>query len=70
MKYLSDLVEENGDRIEYFRLSISERELQNYTIESVFNCSDRHGGTFDSFKYYNDYVILIPKNKVSEYERN
>lgn len=28
---------------------------------SVFNYSEKHGGTFDSFKYYNDYVVDITK---------
>jgi phosphoserine aminotransferase len=26
---------------------------------SVFNYSEKYGGTIDSFKYYNDYVIDI-----------
>ena len=26
---------------------------------SVFNYSVKYGGTFDSFKYYNDYVIEL-----------
>lgn len=28
---------------------------------SVFNYSQKYGGTFDSFKYYNDYVVDITK---------
>ena len=28
---------------------------------SVFNYSEKYGGTYDSFKYYNDYVIELGK---------
>jgi len=64
MKYLSDLVKENGDILARLSQCFPVKDLQNYTTEDVFNYSDRHGGTFDSFKYYNDYVILVKKNKV------
>ena len=26
---------------------------------SVFNYSEKYGGTLDSFRYYNDYVIEL-----------
>ena len=33
-------------------------EILCYNV-SVFNYSEKYGGTFDSFKYYNDYVIEL-----------
>ena len=27
-------------------------------LMSVFNFSNNNGGTIDSFKYYNDYVVI------------
>lgn len=55
--FLKDLIEKNGDKL------INRRQATdpNKKYENVFNYSDRHGGTFDSFKYYNNFVVEITK---------
>ena len=52
--FLKDLVDSNGDRIVHYTKCKDEN-----TYVSVFNYSEKYGGTFDSFKYYNDYVIEL-----------
>lgn len=54
MKFLKDLVEENGHKIMHYT---QVRENHNYM--SVFDYSVKYGGTYDSFKFYNDYVIEV-----------
>lgn len=52
--FLIDLVKENGHKlIHYTQL----KEGRKY--ETVFNYSEKYGGTFDSFKYYNEYYVDI-----------
>lgn len=36
---------------------------KNYTVVNPFNYSQDNGGLALAFQYYNDYVVLIPKNK-------
>ena len=50
--FLKELVDSNGDRIVHYTKCKDENKYV-----SVFNYSEKYGGTFDSFKYYNDYVI-------------
>jgi hypothetical protein len=56
MKYLKELVKEKG-----YQLRNSNQVLkQNESIEnvsSVFDFSDKNGGTYDGFKYYNNYYL-------------
>ena len=52
--FLKDLVDSNGDRIVHYTKCKDENKYV-----SVFNYSAKYGGTFDSFKYYNDYVIEL-----------
>lgn len=54
--FLKDLVNKNGDKIVYFRNCKPNKKYM-----SVFVYSSKFGGAFDSFKYYNDYVIEIIK---------
>ena len=54
MMFLNDLVEKNGHKIVHF-----DKCKIGHIYETVFNYSERHGGTVDSFKYYNDYIIDI-----------
>lgn len=54
MKSLQELVKENGDKIVYFQNCKANKKYM-----SVFNYSEKYGGTFDSFRYYNDYVIEL-----------
>ena len=61
MKYLKNLVEQNGDELRHYTQGIKENEQ---TV-SVFDYSVKHGGTFDSFKFYNDYFIVIKGNKMT-----
>lgn len=53
--FLEDLIEQNGDKL----IHHTQVRDPNKKYESVFNYSERHGGTFDSFKYYHNYVIEI-----------
>ena len=50
--FLKDLVDSNGDRIVHYTKC---KDGNKYV--SVFNYSAKYGGTFDSFKDYNDYGI-------------
>ena len=52
--FLKDLVDSNGDRIVHYTKCKDENKYV-----SVFNYSAKYGWTFDSFKYYNDYVIEL-----------
>ena len=52
--FLKDLVDSNRDRIVHYTKCKDENKYV-----SVFNYSVKYGGTFDSFKYYNDYVIEL-----------
>lgn len=52
--FLKDLVKKNGDKIVYYKNCKADKKYI-----SVFNYSKNYGGTFDSFKYYNDYVIEL-----------
>lgn len=54
MCYLNDLVQKNGDKI----VRCNECKV-NAKYISVFDYSEKYGGTYDSFKYYNTYVIEI-----------
>ena len=59
--FLKDLVEKNGDKIVRYDNC---REDKKYM--SVFNYSEKYGGTFDGFKYYNDYIIELWGKQESE----
>ena len=54
MYYLKDLVLKNGHKI------VKYNECKaNAKYMSVFDYSVKYGGTYDSFRYYNNYVIEI-----------
>ena len=57
MKFLLELIKKNGDKLVYYKNC---KENKKYI--SVFNYSNFHGGTFDAFKYYNDYVVEIKED--------
>lgn len=52
--FFKDLVEYNGDKI----VRYNETQL-NKKYASILNYSNKYGGTIDSFKYYNDYVVEL-----------
>lgn len=54
MKYLKDLAEEKGKQI----VRCNQIKSTDTGIQTVFNFSSNNGGTFDSFKYYNNYVVV------------
>ena len=54
MLYLHELLKKNGHKLVSCHNCVS-----GHKYESVFNYSDRHGGTYDSFQYYNDYVVDV-----------
>ena len=56
--YFSDLVKKNGDMLWNLSLPLPE-EYQGFKYKRPFDYSIRNGGTVDSFKYYNDYIVLI-----------
>ena len=54
--FLRELIQQNGHKLVRYNEAIA-----GHIYMSVFNYSEKHGGTFDSFKYYNDYVVDITK---------
>lgn len=54
-KTFRELVEENGDKILHWRDATD----PNKEYVRPFDYSVSHGGSIDSFKYYNDYVVEI-----------
>jgi hypothetical protein len=54
--FLTDLIKKNGHELTHYTQVKNGRKY-----ESVFNYSNRYGGTFDSFKFYNDYVVDTTK---------
>lgn len=54
MMFLNELVKKNGHKIVKFNECIA-----GHKYESVFNYSEKYGGTFDSFKFYNNCVIDV-----------
>jgi len=54
MLTLQDLVKKNNHKlVKYDQCEIS----RNYI--SVFNYSEAYGGTYNSFRYYNDFVVDV-----------
>ena len=60
IKYFSDLVKENEDILWNVNNPIP-FEYCDLDVENPFNYSNKRGGTVDSFKYYNNYVVIINK---------
>lgn len=54
MRYLKDIIKENGHKLVKYNECKVNRKYQ-----SVFDYSVQNGGTFDGFKYYNNYVVDI-----------
>lgn len=54
MQYLKDLIKINGHKLIMFN---EVKEGQEYI--SVFDYSESYCGTYDSHKFYNDYVIEV-----------
>lgn len=56
MRYLKDIIRENGHKLTKYNECIV-----NHKYVSVFNYSQQYGGSFDGYKYYNDYVVDVTK---------
>lgn len=54
MKYLIDLIKENNHKLVVYDKAKTNREYM-----KVFDYSKKYGGTYDGFKYYNNYVVEI-----------
>lgn len=54
MQYLEELLRDNGDRLVVYNNIIAGKEYIN-----VFEYSVKYGGTYDSHKYYNNFVVEI-----------
>lgn len=54
MKYLKDLIKSNNHKLVLYN-----QAKENKQYMTVFNYSKKYGGTYDSFKYYNNYVVEI-----------
>lgn len=52
--FFNEIVNNNGDRIVRYN-----ETQENKHYESIFNYNIKHGGSIDSFKYYNDYVVEL-----------
>jgi hypothetical protein len=63
MKFLKDLLKEKNKMLVRYNQVLKD----DTGIMSVFNFSNINGGTYDSFKFYNDYVV-IDKRKEVKYE--
>lgn len=53
MMYLKELVAKNGHKIVHYKQATDPQKH----YENVFNYSVKYGGTYDSMRYYNNYVI-------------
>lgn len=53
---LKELVKKNGHKLVRYNEGI-----KGHTYIKVFDYSVKYGGTFDSFKYYNDYYVDVTK---------
>ena len=60
--FLEELCNKNGDMLYPYTRPLRPNEKFEDT-ETVFNYSNRYGGTIDSFRYYNNYYILRGKEK-------
>ena len=56
--FLKELINKNGDKLVFYKNAEKDKKYI-----SVFNYSKKHGGTYDSFMYYNDYVVEIGGKK-------
>ena len=54
MMCLKELVEKNGHKLVRYNEGIAGHKYM-----KVFDYSVKYGGTFDSFKYYNDYYVDV-----------
>lgn len=54
--FLKQLIKNNGHK-----LVRHDNCIAGHKYETVFNYSNRHGGTTDSFRYYNKYVVDVTK---------
>ena len=54
MMYLEELIKKNGHKLVRYNEGIAGHKYM-----KVFDYSNKYGGTFDSFKYYNDYYVEI-----------
>lgn len=52
--FLKDLIEKNGDKLVHYT-----QGKKGKVYMSVFNYSKKYGGTYDSFRYYNDYYVEL-----------
>lgn len=55
---LDELIKSNGHKLTRY-----DRAIKGHKYMTVFDYSKEHGGTLDSFKYYNDYYVDITPNE-------
>lgn len=60
--FFAELVKQNGDILWNLNKPLP-KEYSDLETEKPFDYSERYGGTVDSFKYYNDYIVLLKGNK-------
>jgi hypothetical protein len=54
MQYLAELINSNNHKL------VKYNEIkENHKYMSIFDYSIKYGGTYDGFKYYNNYVVEI-----------
>jgi len=54
MKFLKNLIKENNHKLVLYNQTKTSNKYM-----TVFEYSEIHGGTYDGFKYYNNYVVEI-----------
>lgn len=60
--FFAELVKQNGDILWNLNKPLP-KEYNDLETEKPFDYSERYGGTVDSFKYYNNYIVLLKGNK-------
>lgn len=61
MMFFKDLVKKNGHEIVRY-----DEAREGHTYVKVFDYSVKYGGTYDSHRYYNNYVVDVTETKEAE----
>lgn len=60
--FFKELVEKNGHKLVGYG-----EAREGHTYVKVFDYSEKYGGTYDSHRYYNNYVVDVTKNTTDEH---
>jgi len=68
MKYFKDLVKENGHELKHYKEPLPQYHKAMTVFDYSIKYGQQYGGTYDSFKYYNDYYVDLGIDKQSIYD--